>query len=553
MEPIRGFITNRSRNYQLNIINLMKHAVRIYARQEILSRTQDGSFFKYTYKDAYERMQKLANSLESLGVKIGDKIGVLAWNTHQNFEIYYGLPGMGAVMVTLNLRLTPEDLKYIIKHSGIKLLILNEDLIPLAEKISEICTDVKSYVIITDKPIIDLRTSLNPIYSYEVLLKEASAVYEWPYLDENSTYAACYTTGTTGKPKGVYYSHRVSYIQALAFCITAHMNIYDVVFQLVPMFHVLGWSLPLASVYVGARIVFSGKWNLDDLEEMTDIIVKEGITLSGAVPTILMAMLENIKKMKTKPDFNRTRFICGGSEPPIILMKELKELTGAEIQHSYGSTEAMAITTLNTSKPWLDKDLTEEELWKLKQKQGQVVSGLDVKIIDEMGKKLPFDGTSSGEILIKGPWIAISYYNSEDTADLFTEDGFYKTGDAGSIDSEGYLKITDRIKDVIKSGGEWISSIDMENLLVSHPAILEAVVVGVPHPKWEERPLALIVLREGFDSLNKEEINELLLKKFAKWQLPDKILFVDSIPKTSVGKLNKKYIRTKYKDILLNM
>ena len=551
MKIVKGFLSNSKENYQLNIINVMKHAIRNFSRQEIVSRKMDGSLFRYTYNDSYKRMQQLANALKSIGVKVGDRVGVLAWNHYQHFEIYYGLPGTGAVMVSFNLRLSTQDLTYVVNHSGASFIIIDEDLIPIAESIMDSCKKVKGYIIITDKDLNEIDTKLKPCFSYEQLLKNASPHYDWPYLDENSAYAACYTTGTTGKPKGVYYSHRNAYIQTIVFAAQFSMTVEDVVFQMVPMFHVLGWSMPLAGPYAGSKMVFTGKWSLEDLEELTNIMVQEGITVSGGVPAVFMAMLEYIRKMDQKPDLSKARLICGGAEPPIALMRGFWDETGGEIIHSYGSTEAMAITTLNFFKPWLRKELTEEELWNLKKKQGTIAPGLDVKIIDEDFNSLPFDGKSSGEILLRGPWITKSYYNAPTTKDYFTEDGYYRSGDAGCLDSEGYLKITDRIKDVIKSGGEWISSIDMENTLASHPAVLEAAVIGIVHPKWDERPLALIVLRDEFKSTSKDEIHKHLGKTFAKWQIPEEILFVNSVPRTSVGKLDKKVMRDEYKDLYL--
>jgi fatty-acyl-CoA synthase len=345
MKIIKGFQADQSANYQLNVINLMKHAIRNYSRQEIISRNFGGSLFRYTYSDAYKRMKQLANSLESLGIKVGDRIGVLAWNTYQHFEIYFGLPGMGAVMVSLNLRLAPQDLAYIINHSGIKYIILDEDLIDLVQSVSPLCKGLLGHIIITNKCLSEIETNLKPIYSYEDLLKQASSNYEWPNLDENSAYAACYTTGTTGRPKGVYYSHRNVYLQAIMFATHFSMSVNDVVFQLVPMFHVLGWSKPQAATYVGSKLIFSGSWNLNDLEELTNIFIQEKVTISAAVPTVFMAMLEFIKKMKQKPDLSDARLICGGSEPPISLMRGFWDETRAEIIHSYGSTELMAITT----------------------------------------------------------------------------------------------------------------------------------------------------------------------------------------------------------------
>jgi fatty-acyl-CoA synthase len=551
MKIVKGFPTNPRGNYQLNVINIMKNAIRNFSRQEIVSRKIDGTLFRYAYKDSYVRMQKLANALQSLGVKVGDRIGTLAWNHYQNFEIYFGLPGTGAVMITLNLRLSSQDLSYVINHSGVSMIILDEDLIPVAESILPSCKNLKGFIIITNKNLEEIDTKLDPVYSYEELLDNASPNYEWPYLDENSAYAACYTTGTTGKPKGVYYSHRYVYLQAMAFTAFMTMTPFDVVFQLVPMFHVIGWSKPQAATYAGSKLVLSGRWTLDDLEELTNIMVQEKVTVTGGVPAVFMAMLEIIRKMDQKPDLSKTRLICGGAEPPIALMRGFWDETGGEIIHSYGSTEAMAITTLNFFKPWLKEELSEEELWNLKKKQGTIVSDLDIKIVDEDGNRLPHDGKTSGEILLRGPWILTEYYNSPTGQASFTEDGYYKSGDAGTLDSEGYLKITDRIKDVIKSGGEWISSIDMENVLVSHPGVLEAAVVGVPHPKWDERPLALIVLRKGHEFVDQEEIRKHLSKVFAKWQLPDKILFIESLPRTSVGKLDKKVMRIEYNNIYL--
>ncbi|MFX0009992.1 MAG: long-chain-fatty-acid--CoA ligase, partial [Candidatus Hermodarchaeota archaeon] len=543
----KGFLATQQVNYQLNVINLIKHGIRNFKKQEILSRRPDGSFFRYTYYDAYERMHRLANALITIGVKSGDRVGVLSWNHHQYFEIYFGLPGMGAVMITLNLRLGTEDLAYILNHSGTKFILVDEDLLYVAESVAPLCESLRGYIIITDKSLDEIDTNLEPVYSYEALLNNAESSYQWPNLDENSAYAACYTTGTTGKPKGVYYSHRNVYIHALMFAAQLPFSVNDVVLQLVPMFHVLGWSKPLAATYAGSKIIFSGKWNLNDLKELTDLMVSERVTVSGAVPAVLMTMLEFIRKLEKKPDLTGTKLISGGSEPPISLMRGFWDETGGEIIHSYGSTEAMAITTLNLFKPWLKKELTEEELWELKKKQGTIVSGLDIEIVDDEGKFLPHDGKSSGEILLRGPWVTKSYYNDDKTKTSFTNDGYLKTGDAGCLDEEGYLKITDRIKDVIKSGGEWISSIDLENRLVSHSFVLEAAVIGIKHPKWDERPLALIKLRPEIESLEKKELIEFLLNKFPRWQIPDDFLFVDEIPKTSVGKLNKKVIRERYK------
>lgn len=550
MKIVKGFPATSQDSYQLNVTNIIKHGARNFGRQEIVSRKHDGTMFRYTYKDAYERVQRLANSLGSLGIKVGDRIGVLAWNSYENYEIYFGVPGTGAVMLLLNLRLAPQELRYVMNHAKANFIFVDETLLPIAEAIAPMCKAVEGYVVITDKKLSDVETKLEPIWNYEELLSEAAPDYEWPIIDETSSYSACYTSGTTGRPKGVYYSHRDVYLQALTYAANAMISVKDCIFQIVPMFHVLGWGTPLAATLVGAKLVFSGRYNLKKLEELVEILVQEQVTVSNGAPAILMPMLEHIRKMDQKPDLSGARFICGATAPPIVMMKDYWDMTGAEIIHSYGSTEAQAINTLNRLKPWLEKELSEEEMWDLKRKQGCVVVGLDVKVVDSSGKELPHDGESAGEILIRGPWVSGRYYNAQGSESQFTQDGYWKSGDVGTIDPEGYLKITDRIKDLIKSGGEWISSVDMENEIVSHPAVLEAAVVGVPHPKWEERPLALVILRdENKTKVNKEEIREHLAKKFAKWQLPNEILFVGVIPKTSVGKIDKKAIRAEYNDI----
>jgi fatty-acyl-CoA synthase len=552
MNIIKGFPATSQNSYQLNVTNILKHGSRNFGKQEIVSKKHDGTLFRYTYKDAYERAQRLANSLLSLGIEVGDRVGVLAWNTYENYEIYFGLPGMGAVMLTLNLRLNFKELYYITNHAQARFVFVDDSLLSLAEAIAPECESIEGYVVITDKDLDDVETSLDPIYSYNELLMKAKSHYEWPHIDETSAYSACYTTGTTGKPKGVYSSHRDVYLQAMMYAANAYFSVNDCIFQIVPMFHVLGWGTPQAATLIGSKLVFPGRYSLKEVEELLQILINEKVTVFNAATSFIMPMLEYIREMDSKPDLSGVRFLCGASEPPITMMKEYKEMTGAEIIHTYGSTEAMAIVTINNSKPWLEEELSLEEKWELKRKQGYVVSGLDVKTIDSNGKELPRDGKSVGEILIRGPWVTKQYYRSPDSEYQFTEDGYWKSGDAGSLDSEGYLKITDRLKDLIKSGGEWISSIDMENFIVSHPLVVEAAVVGAVHPKWEERPIALVVLREEFrEKVKPEEIHRHLTKNFAKWQLPEKILFVKTIPKTSVGKIDKKVIKDQYRDIFI--
>ncbi len=548
MSLVHGFPATSQDGYQLNVTNIIRHAARNFADQEIASRKHDGTIFRYTYRQAYDRVGRLANALAGLEVKVGDRVGVLAWNTHENYEIYFGVPGMGAVMLTLNLRLSPADLSYVVNHAGASLIIVDELLVPIAKAIAPLCPQVKGYVVITSRKIDEFKEQLPNVWSYEEILAQASPSYDWPDLDEKSAYAACYTTGTTGKPKGVYYSHRNVYLHSCAIALNCETTMRDCSLQIVPMFHALGWGTAQAATLVGCRQVFSGMYTLDTLGTLAELFVKEKVTVSAGAPAIFMPFLEYIRTLDPKPDLSGVRLLSGATEPPVAMMKGFADLTGAEVIHAYGATESTPLATINRIKPWMESTLTEEERWDQKRKQGYCVVGLDLTVIDSSGNQVPPDGQTQGEVLIRGPWITSCYYNAPGSETQFTQDGYWRSGDVGTIDAEGYVKITDRVKDVIKSGGEWISSVDMENEIVSHPGVLEAAVVGVPHPKWQERPLALVVLRpESRGGVDADEIRNHLSKKFAKWQLPDIVEFVDSIPKTSVGKINKKVIREEHK------
>ena len=551
MDIVKGFPSTMQDDYQLNLINLIKHGVRNFDKQEIVCKVGD-SMFRHTYADAYGRMMRFANALKGLGIGIGDRVGVMDWNSYRNYEMYFAIPGTGSVMLLMNLRLAPTDLSYVVNHAETKLVVVDETLLPLVEAAAPQFKTVQGYVVFTDKNIKDIQTKLSPVYSYEDLLKEADAEYEWPHMDERAACAACYTTGTTGRPKGVYYSHRSTYLHALAISSNAQLSNQDCYFQLVPLFHAMGWGGPYFATLVGAKFVLPGMYNLNRLDELADIMVDEKVTVSAGAPALLLPMLEHIKKMETKPDFKGARILSGATEPPLSMMKEFWGLTGAEIIHAYGATETSPLASINRLKPWMEKEVPEEERWDLRRKQGYVVTGLDVKLLDPSGEEVKRDGEAVGEFCLRGPWITSSYYNQEGPPTQFSEDGYWKSGDAGTMDGHAYLKITDRVKDVIKSGGEWISSVDMENAITSHPAVFEATVVGVEHPKWEERPLALVVLSDEFKGkVEKQEILDHLSKTFAKWQLPDEILFVDQFDKTSVGKSDKKVTREKYKDIYM--
>lgn len=544
---IIGYPSTMMDDYQLNLTNIIRHTTRNFPEREVLSRTS-GKIHRYTYEDAYLRMMRMGNALKRLGMEPKDRIGVLSWNTHRHFELYFAIPGTGSVLLQMNLRISPMDLTYVVNHSEAKAIFVDETLLEIAETIAPDLKTVRLFVIMTDKKLSAVDTKLNPKYSYEELIAEEKADYHWPIIEEKSAYAACYTTGTTGRPKGVYYSHRSMYLHTLTKSLYTGINCYDSFMQIVPMFHVNGWGDFINATFVGAKLLFPGRYTLEEIGCIVDLMVKERVTMANGAPTIFIPMLEYIRTLENKPDFRGTRFVCGATEPPLSMMKEWKQLTGAEIHHGYGATETSPHVSINFLKPTLKGKLSEEECFELKRKQGIIASGIDLEIVDHSGKKMPHDGKSAGEILVRGPWVAKSYYNDHRTENSFM-DGYWKTGDAGTIDPNGYLKVVDRYKDLIKSGGEWISSIDLENKIMAYPNVIEAAVVGLPHPKWEERPIALIVVRREIgNEVRKEEILEFLGRTFSKWQLPEDIKLVDEIPKTSVGKFDKKKIREMYKE-----
>ena len=550
MKIIKGLQSTSQDDYQLNIITLIKHAARNFATQKIIERKPDGRIISHTYKEEYERIKKLGSLLHRLGVRPGDRIGVLDWNDRRHYELYYGIPGSGAVLLQMNVRLLPQELIYIANHSETKLIFADETLLPIVEAISSELKYIKGYVVMSDKKIQKIGTKLDPIYNYEDVLDEASPEFDFPMIDEKSTYAACYTSGTTGKPKGVYYSHRCIYLHSLQVAISYEFSNRDCLLLLTPMFHANGWGLPQVATLVGANFILPGRFSVEDLKVIVDLIKDENVSVAFGATAIFMAMLEYIKSRQEKINFSGVRLFSGGSEPPPAMIKGFFDLTGAEVSQAWGATETTPLVTTGNIRPWIGKMLSQEARLKLKSTHGYPMTGIDMKIIDEKGGELPHDGKAVGEILARGPWITKTYYNSPEGDDKFTEDGYWRSGDVGMIDGEGQLKMVDRIKDLIKSGGEWISSLDMENDIMRHPEVLEAAVIGVPHPKWEERPVAIVVLKnESKGRIKDKDILDYLGRTFSKWQLPDKIEFVDEIPKTSVGKFNKRILKEKYKNV----
>ncbi|MGC8490650.1 MAG: long-chain fatty acid--CoA ligase [Syntrophobacteraceae bacterium] len=542
---ISGCPATTGDDYQLNTISVLRHASSVYPEVEIASRREDGTIFRYCYREAYERVCRLANGLQRLGIKPGDRVGVMDWNTYRHFELYMAVSGIGAVMLQMNPRLAPDDIAYIVGHSETRFIFVTESLLPVIEAIAKKAGTVEGYGVITDKEPGAVATSLSPLWSYEELLSAEEPRYPWQMIDEKSAYSACYTSGTTGKPKGVYYSHRSVYLHTTAVALAFGINASDVLLQMVPMFHAQGWGFWLAAPMTGAKLVFSGRYALDTTQTLVDLIVSEKASVTAGAPALFMPMLHYIRTLPQKPDFSRLRIASGATEPPLAMMQEFFELCRAEFIHAYGATETSPVATVNLLKPALT-GWPKERQWENQKKQGLPVAGVEMRIVGADGNEVDHDGQTVGELLIRGPWIASSYHNDPRTAECF-RDGFWISGDAATVDPNGYVKITDRVKDMIKSGGEWISSIDLENAIMAHPEVVEASVVGLPHPKWQERPLALVVVKkEAEGKITKEDILQFITSKFAKWQLPDDVLFVDSIPKTSVGKFSKKTMRERY-------
>lgn len=547
IEIVKGCPATMGEDYPLNTTTLIRHAARTHAEQEIVYRTPVGGWARTTYGACWERICRSANALRTLGVQPGDRVGILDWNSRRHFELYWAIPGLGAVMLQMNLRLGTEDLAYVAGHSQASYVLVDETLLPVAEAIAPHSPCVKGWIVMSDKPLSQIRTTLAPVFHHEELLAAASPAIDWPMIDEHSAYSACYTTGTTGRPKGVYYSHRAICLHAMAMAANLGMTLDDCTMLITPMFHGQCWGLPQAAVLMANKIVLPGRYAAEDTAPLTDALIAEGVTVTNGAPAIFQPMLQHIEALPVKPDFSRLRMLSGATEPPLAMMKGFHDLTGAEVVHAYGATETTPLVAVNRLKPALKKRLSADERWNLKRKQGLLITGVDVQILDANDRPLPHDGRSVGEICMRGPWISTRYHDMPDAADRFI-DGWWRSGDVGCIDADGYLKVTDRIKDVVKSGGEWISSIDMENALIGHPAVRDAAVVGIAHAKWQERPLALVVLEPGRQA-TLEQLHAHLAGAFAKWQMPDRVLFVDSIPKTSVGKTDKKRIRAQHADL----
>jgi fatty-acyl-CoA synthase len=545
---VKGCPSTMGDDVQLNTTTLIRHAARTHGDQQIVFRTPDGGWDRYTYGECYQRVCRAANALRGLGAGPGDRVGVLDWNSRRHFELYWAIPGIASVILQVNPRLAPDDIRYVVRHSNASFIMVDETMLPIAEAIASQASGVKGWIVMTDKPLSAINTTLSPLYHYEDLLAASDASIDWPEIDERSAYSACYTTGTTGRPKGIYYSHRSIYLHSMAIALAVGMTLDDCTMPITPMFHGQSWGLPQAATLMANKIVLPGRYLAEETAPLTEAIIREGVTITNGAPAILQPMLEHIRARGARPDLSRTRLLSGATEPPLSLMRGFHDETGAEVIHLYGSTETTPLVTMNRLKPTLKETLSEDERWNLKRKQGLPATGVDIAIRDSNGADLPHDGVSLGEICMRGPWITAKYHEMPNSEDRFTHDGYWRSGDVGTIDKFGYVKLTDRIKDVIKSGGEWISSIDMENAIMAHPSVLDAAVLGVPHPKWNERPLALVVVRQGKE-LSADAVREHLAPLFVKWQLPEQVIFTKAIARTSVGKIDKKLLRADYQHI----
>lgn len=545
MSIVTGHPSTHGDSYQLNTTTLLRHSARTYPEQEIVYRSADGGWDRYTYADAYTRVQRGAHALRAIGVAAGDVVGILDWNSKRHFELYWAIPGIGAVMLQMNLRLAPDDLGYVAAHSGATVVLVDESLLEVAEAIAPHAPEVRQWVVMSDRPLSELSTTLPNVRHYEDLVAAAPATFDWPVIAERSAYSACYTTGTTGRPKGVYYSHRGICLHTMAQASNLLMSAQDTVMMITPMFHAQSWGLPQSAVYSAAKIVLPGAYAAAEIGLLVDVMIAEDVTVANGAPAIFAPMLDYIKSLDAKPDFSRARLLSGSTEPALALMRGFHDEVGADVIHAYGATETTPTAFVNRGLKFslVDK-LTDEQRWDLKRCQGLPLNGVDVRVVDGAGNDLPHDGVSTGEILLRGPWITESYYGQEPTPEQFV-DGYWRSGDVGTVSATGYLKLTDRLKDVVKSGGEWISSIDMENALAGHPRVVEAAVVGIPHPKWQERPVVVVATVDG-EELPIEEVHRVLDGRFAKWQLPDIVVVVDGLPRTSVGKLDKKALRRDY-------
>lgn len=533
-------------NTPLTMSVLMDRGPALAPNVEVVTRFRD-HIHRTNYGEVGRRARQLANALRRLGVSEGDRVATFGWNTFRHLELYYAVPCMGAVLHTLNLRLSPADLEYIINHAEDRVIFIDEELLPLLERLAGKIPTVQQIVVMSNKG--TFQTILSPALDYETLLAAESSDFPWPELDENAPMGLCYTSGTTGKPKGVLYTHRSNYMHTITGALPDLMGLSrsDVVLAVVPMFHANAWGMPYTGMMLGIKQVFPGP--MMDGPSICQMIQDEKVTFTAGVPTIWLGVMNELRQNPGKYDLSSLKaMVCGGSAPPRALIDWFETHLGVEFIQAWGMTETSPLGTVTRLQPRM-KEWPRDRQLDIKQRAGIAAPGLELRIVDGEGKEVAHDGTAMGRLLIRGPWIASTYYKEEPTADKFP-DGWLDTGDISTLDADGYMAIADRSKDLIKTGGEWISSVDLENAIMAIPGVAEAAVIAVFHPKWQERPLACVVTQPGA-SLTKEEIYRHLEPSFAKWWLPDEVVFIESIPKTSVGKFDKKVLRHQFAEFKL--
>ena len=521
--------------------NILDRGAKVAPNEEIVTATEDG-VRRQTYRETRDRAHQLAHALRQAGIGVGDRVGTFMWNGSRHLEAYHACAGMGAVLHTLNIRLSAKDLEYIINHAGDRLIIVDADALPLLEVLKDVIPTVEQVVVATEAGFEGWSTSLPQAVDYEAFIDGQPTEYDWPQISENAPLGLCYTSGTTGNPKGVEYEHRSQYLHTLTQCMTDSMGLSgaDTVLGVVPMFHAMGWGVPWSALMLGCKQVMPHRFMAPD--RLLSLLADEGVTLSAGVPTIWQGVKGLVEANPDQYDLSSlSRLTCGGSAPPPSLIRWYWDTLGVEMIQGWGMTETSPLATL--SRRVMKRGqlaLSEDAQFENVAKAGQIMPGLELDIFDEEFNRLPHDGESVGEILIRGPWICSEYYHNPQPERF--HDGWLITGDVGKIDPEEYLIISDRSKDLVKSGGEWISSVDLENHIVALDGVAQACVVAQPHPKWDERPVALVVLDAG-RTVSVKGILDHCAEAFARWQLPDDVLFVDSVPLTSTGKMDKKVVR----------
>ena len=533
----------------LLISGLIEFAARHHGDAEIVSRRVEGDLHRYTYKDSALRAKKVAGALDALNLAFGDRVATLAWNGYRHFELYYGVSGSGRVLHTINPRLHPDQIAWIANHAEDQVLCFDLSFLPLVQAVHARCTTVRHYIALCDEDKLPQDSGVPNLISYESWIAQQSGDYHWPTFDENSASSMCYTSGTTGNPKAALYSHRSTTLHAYAaalpdvMCLSAR----DSVLPVVPMFHVNAWGIPYSAALTGCKLVFPGP--ALDGKSVYELMEAEGVTFAAGVPTVWQMLLNHVKTNGLKfSSLNRT--VIGGSACPPAMITAFQEGYGVSVMHAWGMTEMSPLGTLCSLKN-KHLHLPHDEQMHILEKQGRAVYGVEMKIVGADGSEQPWDGKTYGDLLVRGPWILDSYYKGECPLVKDADGvGWFPTGDVATIDADGYMQITDRSKDVIKSGGEWISSIDIENIAMAHPAVAMAACVGMPHPKWDERPIVVVVRRPG-QELTREELLAFYEGKTAKWQIPDDVVFVDAIPLGATGKMLKTRLREQLADYKL--